>query len=444
MSTEAGPTFSHADLTTLTREQGFALAGVADASPIERADVLARWLAEGRHGEMTYLAEHADVRVDPGKLLPGARAVLCVADRYAGLATSGRAEAPGVGRNQSGESLADGTPSRSDEANRPRGRIARYAWGRDYHKSMKKRLHRLADRLRERFPEHAFRCCVDTAPLHEREYAARAGIGWTAKHTLLIHPELGSWLLLGAIVTTLPLRTSRQANFPDSLVAPTDRCGTCTRCIDACPTDCIEPYQLDASRCISYLTIEHRSEIAAELQPRMGRWIAGCDICQEVCPHNEKAARRDLQEPAAARASSRSDRPSERRGERASTHPDYTPASPLSDLDLLEVLEWTEVDRRRVFQGSALKRINLEMLKRNALIALGNALTEASSVGARGGEAGGVSSSGPAGASADRLGWREAARDKLRRFASAGTSESSPILRRTARQVLARVESEAG
>ncbi len=172
-------------------------------------------------------------------------------------------------------------------------RIARYAQGDDYHKVMTKRLHRMADAPREQFPDEQFKCTVDTAPILEREHAERAGLGWCGKHTLLIHPRFGSWMLLGTIVTTLKLQTSSEANYPVALLPPSDHCGTCTRCIDACPTQCIANpddtghRSVDAKRCISYLTLEHRSLIDLSLHEPMGDWIAGCDVCQSVCPYNQ-------------------------------------------------------------------------------------------------------------------------------------------------------------
>ena len=161
------------------------------------------------------------------------------------------------------------------------GRIARYALGDDYHEIIKDRLHVLADWLRQIAPDAQTRAAVDTAPVLERELAGLAGIGWVGKNTCVIHPRVGSWLLLGQIITTLSL--SADEPMPD-------HCGTCTRCIDACPTDAItQPYQLDASRCISYLTIEHRGEIPTEFHGPIGDWLYGCDICQDVCPHNSRA-----------------------------------------------------------------------------------------------------------------------------------------------------------
>lgn len=313
------------------RRLGFAMIGVTPATASDRAAYVRDWLARGRHGQMDYLERNLDARLDPRKLLPGARSVVCVVDRY-------DAKAPGV----------QGTGA-------PRGRVARYAWGRDYHKVMKKRLHALADELRAEDPDEQFRATVDTAPLHEREHASRAGLGWIGKHTLLLHPRRGSWLLLGTIVTTLKLADSESLGWPDDLVPPVDHCGTCTRCIDACPTQCITPYQLDASRCISYLTIEHRDVIPADLHAAMGDWVAGCDVCQEVCPHNRGSGN----------------------GEQGTcVLPDYAPGEVAHGFNLLDVLGWTEDDRRDRFRGSALKRIKLDMMKRNALIAAGNFLHE--------------------------------------------------------------------
>jgi len=226
------------------------------------------------------------------------------------------------------------------------GLIARYARGRDYHRAMKKRLHAVADELRIRYPGEEFRSFVDTAPIVERELATRCGIGWVAKHTLVISESLGSYVLLGGFVTTMDLAP------PAGQTAAADRCGTCTRCIDACPTDAIEPYTVDASRCVSYLTIELRGAYPPELAAGTGDWLVGCDVCQEVCPHNQ---------PTAARGP-------------AEVDPRY--ASRRDGFDLLEVLGWDESDRRRAFQTSALKRVSLEMMKRNAIVVAANQLRD--------------------------------------------------------------------
>jgi epoxyqueuosine reductase len=325
----------------LAGELGFGLAGIASAEASGYGEVVREWIADGRHGEMGYLENNLETRLDPGKLVEGARSVICVADLYpaeAGLAPGG------------------------DE---PYGRIARYAFGDDYHKTIKKRLHKLADTLAEEHPGEMFKSTVDTAPILEREVAARAGLGWIGKHTLLIHPRLGSYMLLGTIVTTLELATSEDGGYPGGypvstfpLVPATDHCGTCTRCIDACPTHCISdsgPRAVDARRCISYLTLEHRSEIEVGLHEKMGDWVAGCDMCQEVCPHN------GVREPVFSNPP---------------THRAYAPRPPAPGIGLLEILNWTEEDRRGVLKGSALKRVKLGMFKRNALIAAGNYLAQ--------------------------------------------------------------------
>jgi epoxyqueuosine reductase len=324
-----------ADTTTLVLDLcdglGFALVGVADAGPSRRENEFRDWLAAGKHGSMAYLARNVETRLDPARVLPGARSVVMVADIY-------RA------RMERGDPVR-GTPIPSPPL--PHGRIAGYAQGRDYHVAMKKRLHRLCDALRERFPHEGFRAFVDTAPVPERELAARAGLGWIGKHTLLINPRLGSALLLGGVLTTL--------NLTSAAPPVADHCGTCTRCIDACPTAAITPYSVDASRCISELTIERRGPIDPAFHAAIGSWTFGCDVCQDVCPHN----------------SPRSDGA---QGERGRVRDDYRPVR-LS-FDLLALLRWTPEDRSRELSGSPIKRATLAMLKRNALIALGNALTQ--------------------------------------------------------------------
>ena len=296
---------------------GFALAGISGVEPSAWAGELTQWLDDHKHGQMDWLNRNTELRQNPDRLIDHAQSVLMVADLYA---------------------------SRDDNIDPPlqtgEGRIARYARGRDYHKAMKKRLMTLADQLREDHPDAGFKVFVDTAPVLERELAQRAGLGWTGKHTLLIHPKAGSYMLLGGIVTTLNLTA------PDSQRVEPDHCGSCTRCIDACPTDAITPYSVDARRCISYLTIEHREDIDPELAPLIGDWIYGCDICQEVCPHN----------------SARDDAPS--------ANPIYN--SDRDRFDLLEVLGWSEEDRREAFTGSAMKRAKLNMMHRNAKIVAGN------------------------------------------------------------------------
>jgi epoxyqueuosine reductase len=307
------------------RELGFAVSGIALAEPTRYGTEFAAWLAEGRHGEMDYLRRHLEQRLDPRVMVPGARSVICVADRY----HDGGADAPRGGP--------------------PAGRIARYARGDDYHRVIKKRLRRLADELADRYPDETFRVCVDTAPVLERELAQRAGLGAVGKHTLLIEPGVGSWLLLGEIITTLSLDPSEPCDV--------DPCGACTRCLDACPTDAITPWSVDATACLSYLTIEHRGAIDRRFHEAVGDWIFGCDICQEVCPHNQSTDRS--------------------RG--ADVFDAYTPRR--DSFDLLEVLGWDETARREAFTRSAMKRAKLGMMKRNALIVARNTGTDVSSVG---------------------------------------------------------------
>ena len=298
--------------------QGFAIAGVAKATRSEHDSSLVSWLEDGKQGEMQWMKRNVDIRLDPRNLVDGATSVICVADRYAQLE-----EKP--------------TDIRS-------GRVARYARGCDYHKVMKKRLHKVCDALKAQLPEETFRGCVDTAPLLEREFAQRAGIGAIGKHTLLIEQGIGSWLLLGAIVTT--------AKINPTVPVQANPCATCTRCIDACPTEAITPWEIDARKCISYLTIEHRSGIDPKLYPKIGDWIFGCDICQEVCPHNS---------PNKLTAN-------------AKIHDAY--ASKLDSLNVFDVLSWDDEDRVDNFRGSAMKRAKLGMIRRNAVIVAGNILSK--------------------------------------------------------------------
>ena len=292
---------------------GFHRVGIAPVGPSAHADYFRRWLAEGRHGEMAYLADRADERVDPAVYFPGVRSAVCVAVRYR-------------------------TPL-NDPPTGTNGRVARYALGDDYHDHLKPRLYALADWLRGRVDGCQTRCGVDTVPVMEKELAARAGIGWVGKNTCVIHPRDGSFLLLGEVLTTLDL----PADAP-----VTDHCGSCTRCLDACPTGAITAaYQLDATRCISYLTIEHRGAIAADLQRQMGDWLYGCDVCQDVCPFNRR--------------------------EVTAGAPALAPRMASGTLPLDEVLNWSADDYHRHTRRSVLRRVKLPVLQRTAAIALANA-----------------------------------------------------------------------
>ncbi|MEM1446456.1 MAG: tRNA epoxyqueuosine(34) reductase QueG [Planctomycetota bacterium] len=312
------------------------LFGVADARPSEpeRAAVFRDWIAGGKHGEMSYLAEHLEMRLDVRKLLPGASSVIVIAEAY------GNTEATSITTRRAATAGPGDAIARLDA-----GKIARYAWGRDYHKVLKRKLHRFCDALRDAYPNQACRATVDTAPIHEREHAARAGLGWIGKNTLLIHPRHGSFVLLGCVVTTLRIQSTTDADFPGATVKPTDRCANCTRCIDACPTQAIasDGYSLDATRCVSYLTLEHRTPIKPELIDRLDGWIAGCDVCQDVCPYNTAGTRNPLPVPL-----------------------EFKPREHAQGLPPRDVVGWDESDRLRYTAGTALTRIKLPMWQRNA------------------------------------------------------------------------------
>jgi epoxyqueuosine reductase len=333
--TTTPPTDPHAlaaEVKRRARELGFDLVGICPATPSAYRDYLRQWLDDGRQGSMDYLSRRFEERTDPARYFPGARSVVCVAlNYYADL--DARTSYAGVER--------PGSRSRSAAPNLPaptaEGRIARYALGDDYHDLIKDRLYVLADWLR-RTAGGETRCGVDTAPLMEKELAARAGVGWVGKNTCLINENIGSWLLLGEVLTTVALPFDAPG---------VDRCGTCRRCIDACPTGAITaPYQLDARRCISYLTIEHRGEIEPALRPRVGDWLYGCDVCQDVCPWNSKAV--------------------------AALDPALAPRFPTGALEPHAVADWSDEDYRRMLKGSAMKRVKLPQLKRNATIVRSN------------------------------------------------------------------------
>ncbi len=361
-----------AEILDRCRTLGFAAAGVCAVEPSRYAAEVRAWLSDGKHGSMDFMEEFVDQRLDPARVLEGGRWMIMVADLY--------------------------TPrDRSEDAPLPErhARLARYARGRDYHEVIKRRLHRLSDELRGTYAGSEFRSFTDTAPVTEREHAARAGLGWIAKNTMLIHPRLGSYFVIGGVLTTMELEQ------PQDQRVSADHCGTCTRCIDACPTRAITPYKVDGSRCISYLTIEHRGEIEPGFFGPMGKWLYGCDICQEVCPHNStrspeiqgigddpappvrkeggwgtegvgKGEAGGTPAPLDRVDGLRQDRAGV--GTKAKRHPDYTPR--WDSLDVLNVLNWDEEGRRAAFTTSAMKRATLEMMKRNALIVAANVLRE--------------------------------------------------------------------
>ena len=315
------------------RAAGFDLCGVAPATQFPELAHLNDWLARGYAGEMRYL--HDARRQSPSLVVEGARSVIVCAFNY-NTALPLSTELP----------VESMTPSRLLG---PKGWISRYAWGDDYHKTLGEKLDQVVRALRDAFPEpFEARAYVDTGPVVERVAAKYAGLGWLAKNTCLINQEAGSWLLLGAIVTTLELAPSLQpAEAP-----PADLCGNCSLCIDACPTEAIiEPYLLDARRCISYLTIELRGEIPLDLREPMGRHVFGCDICQDVCPWNRRA-------PATVSTS---------------FEPRARGTNSLFRPDLEWLVSLTEEEFREIFRGSPVKRTKWRGLLRNACVALGNA-----------------------------------------------------------------------
>jgi epoxyqueuosine reductase len=302
------------------RALGFHRVGVAPAGPALSHAAYEAWLAAGMHGEMLYMAapEHRAGRADVRALLHGARSVVVVALAH------------------------DASLIPADRLARPAGQVARYARGRDYHDVMKPRLRELAARVsRHAGRSVAARPCVDTAPVLERELAARAGLGFVGKNNMLIAPGLGSYIMLGELLLDVELDCT--AAEPQA-----SRCGECRACLDACPTGAFAgPYSLDARRCISYLTIEHRGAIPRELRPAIGTRVFGCDVCQEVCPFN-----------AAAPA-------------RTAPDPDLSAAS--SGLDLVRVLGLGSAQLRKLTRGTALRRAGRAGLLRNVCVALGNA-----------------------------------------------------------------------
>jgi epoxyqueuosine reductase len=287
-------------------ELGFAYVGIAAARRLDaEATQLQDWLQRGFHGKMAYMANYFDLRTDPQQLVPGAKSVISLVFNY----------------------FPKGRPL---HANAPR--IARYAYGEDYHKVLRRKLKSLLRDIREEIGDVQGRCFVDSAPVMERQWASLAGAGWLGKNTLLIRPREGSYFFLSEIILDLDLE-------PDTPIG--DFCGTCTRCIDACPTQAIAPqgYLLDASRCISYLTIELHAAIPDEFLGRMENWIFGCDICQEVCPWNRFARPHD--------------------------EPAFRPAEGLLELSRRDWLEMTEEVFGRVLGHTAAQRVKFAGLRRN-------------------------------------------------------------------------------
>ncbi|TAJ79572.1 MAG: tRNA epoxyqueuosine(34) reductase QueG [Gallionellaceae bacterium] len=299
------------------RTLGFQAVGISDTQLDAAEAHLLQWLAHGHHGAMDYMAKHGAKRARPAELVPGTLRVISVRMNYY----------PEQAKDTH-EVLADGS----------RAFISRYALGRDYHKVLRNRLEKLAQQIRD---EAACQCRVftDSAPVLEVELAQKAHLGWRGKHTLLLSREQGSWFFLGEIFTDLPLPVD----------APQDNhCGTCSACIDICPTRAITaPYRLDARRCISYLTIELKGSIPVELRPLIGNRIYGCDDCQLICPWNRFAKK--------------------------TIEPDFSVRHALDDVSLVELFAWDEASFHTRLAGSAIHRIGYEQWLRNIAVALGNA-----------------------------------------------------------------------
>lgn len=291
-------------------ELGFSHIGFARAEPLPDAPLL-EWLTKGYHGTMNYMARDPQVRLDPQKLLEGCKTVICTAMNY-----------------------YTPYPSKSHENH---GRISRYAWGRDYHKVVRGRLKKLSCFIRETVPDAKIKICSDSTPISEKAWAQKSGIGWQGKHTILITRDLGSWIFLGEILTDVALD-------PDP--PHPDFCGTCNRCIEACPTQAIpQPYVVDATKCIAYLTIESKEPPPPSLAEHVGDWIFGCDICQEVCPWNKSPQTTEVSD----------------------FFPRTENQKPLPDWEKM-----TEKEFLREFAGTPLMRAKHRHMTENAAVANGN------------------------------------------------------------------------
>jgi epoxyqueuosine reductase len=320
METAVSDSGVEARVKALGREIGFDAIAIAGTDLAEEEARLIEWLGRGWHGEMDYMARHGARRARPAELVPGTVSVITARLNYV----------PAEARD-SWETIEDGESAF----------VSRYALGRDYHKVLRAKLQKLAERMTEELGPFHYRVFTDSAPVMEVSLAARSGLGWRGKHTLLLSRDAGSTFFLGELFVSLDLAK-------DSPVA--EHCGTCARCIAICPTQAIvAPYQLDARRCISYLTIEHHGAIPEALRPLMGNRIYGCDDCQLVCPWNKYA--------------------------KPANDPDFAVRNGLDSASLVELFAWTEEEFQRRFEGSAIRRIGHERWLRNIAVALGNAPT---------------------------------------------------------------------
>ncbi len=300
---------NHTALVKATAQKlGFDYCGISKAEFLaEEAPRLENWLKNQQHGRMSYMENHFDKRLDPTKLVPGAKSVISLLYNY--------------------------YPEK-DLAKEEELKIAKYAYGKDYHFVIKDKLKTFMSLLQEQIGDIEGRVFVDSAPVMERQWAAKSGLGWVGKHTLLINKEQGSYFFLAELILDLELE-------PDGPIK--DYCGTCTRCVDACPTDAITPYQLDASKCISYLTIELKDEIPEEFSGKMENWIFGCDICQDVCPWN--------------------------RFSKPHQEPSLNPHPQLGEMNRENWQELTREIFQEIFRKSAVKRTKMEGLVRNIKMA---------------------------------------------------------------------------
>jgi epoxyqueuosine reductase len=311
-----------ADIKRRASELGFDACGIAPAAAHPELSFLEQWIGLGYAGEMAYLSRSADRRADVRRVMPSARTVIVTATVY-----------------------NTDRPYSTECADAGRAHVARYAWGDDYHDVIGRRLDALLAWMHKAWPE-PFEACryVDTGPVQERVYAQHAGVGWIGKNTCAINPKLGSWIFLGEIICSLPLETD---------VPALDQCGECTLCIEACPTRAIVgPGVLDATRCVSYLTIEKRGEIPGDLAAGIGTHVYGCDICQEVCPWNQTAP--------------------------VSSDPSWQPRPPWDARSVAELAGASDADLREAMRGSAMTRARVSGLRRNLAVALENATNNGS------------------------------------------------------------------
>lgn len=296
---------------------GFDQVAITDIN-LERAELhLQEWLRQKRHGDMHYMEKHGVKRSRPAELIPGTLRIICVRMNY----------------------LPTNTAMLANLNAKNKAYISRYALGRDYHKVVKKRLMKLAHKINTAVADYSYRAFVDSAPVLEKALSEKSGLGWIGKHTLLLNRKAGSWFFLGELYVDIPLPIDEPTSA---------HCGSCTACIDICPTQAIvAPYQLDARRCISYLTIELKSAIPIEFRPLIGNRIFGCDDCQIICPWNKFA--------------------------KFTEESDFKPRHGLTDQSLIALFNWTQAEYEHKTEGSALRRVGYEGWLRNIAVALGNA-----------------------------------------------------------------------